>query len=396
MTHFTPPRIVNLDPQDAAAANKLSLAMTRVVIDHPFFATVLLRMHKVETSDIPTMGVDGIHLFYNPKFIHGKKPSELVFVLLHEIEHIVFMHHLRQNERDAELWNIAGDIVINGILSKDCGLTPPNDALIVKKYDGWHTEGVYNDLYKDMKKVKGQMGQGAESCGMVYPQQGPDNSEMQESDREYAESELKQLLSQAAAVAKRHGKLPAHLERLIQDLFEAKINWREYLHNFVKGKIKSDYTWTKPNRRYIGDDLYLPSTFSESPGEIVVCVDTSGSIGEDELKQFGGEIKAIVNDVKPEKTHVIYCDASVNKVEVFTQDDEIIMLKGVGGGGTSFKPPFEYVKKKHIEPMALIYLTDMYGDFPANPPSYPVLWGSTTKALSAPFGLTLHIDFTQK
>jgi predicted metal-dependent peptidase len=396
MTHFNPPRIVNATPQDAEAANRLSLAMTRVVIDHPFFATVLLRMHKVETTDIPTMGVDGIHLFYNPQFVHGKKTSELVFVLLHEIEHIVFMHHLRQNERDAELWNIAGDIVINGILSKDCGLTAPKDAIIVKKYDGWHTEAVYNDLYKDMQKQKQQHGPGAAGCGMVFPQQAPGGNEMSESDREYAEGELKQVLSQAATVAKRQGKLPAHLERLIQDLLEAKINWREYLHNFVKGKIKSDYTWTKPNRRYVGGDLYLPSVYSESPGEIVVVVDTSGSIGEHELKQFGGEIKAIVGDVKPEKTHVIYCDSQVNKVEVFTQDDEIVMLKGVGGGGTSFRPPFEYVKKKHIEPMALIYLTDMYGDFPGSPPSYPVLWGSTTKNLQAPFGQTLYIDFDQK
>jgi predicted metal-dependent peptidase len=395
MSNFNPPRIVNEEPTDVEAANRLSLGFAAVLRNSPFFACILLKFLKVETTDIPTMGVDGIHLFYNPEFVKKLKMSELTGVLVHEVEHITFAHHLRISHRDPTLWNIAGDLVINNMLIKDRIYELPKDALLDKKYDGWHTEGVYNDILKDAEKIKQKMSSGA-STGMVYPQMNPDGSQMSETDKEYAEGELKQQLAQAAAIAKRQGQLPSHLERLINELLEPKIDWKQYLHNFVKGKIMTDYTWAKGNRRYLAQDMYLPSVYSESPGEIVIAVDTSGSIGEKELAQFGGEIKAIVGDVKPLKTHVIYCDASVNKVDTFDQDDEISMLKGVGGGGTSFKPPFAWVEKMKIEPMAFIYLTDMYGDFPSKEPTYPVLWGSTTKSLVAPFGQTLFIDFQQK
>jgi predicted metal-dependent peptidase len=191
----------------------------------------------------------------------------------------------------------------------------------------------------------------------------------------------------AAEAAKKAGTLPAGMERFINMTEDVKVPWREVLARFVTQIACDDYIWTKPNKRHYPN--YLPSLYSERMGKIVVVIDTSGSIDQPTLDAFGTEIRSIVHTVRPELTTVMYCDAAINHVDEFAADDDLV-FKMHGGGGTSFIPPFKLIEETGEDPVALVYLTDMYGDFP-EPVDYPVLWCATTDVIG-PFGETLRIE----
>lgn len=159
---------------------------------------------------------------------------------------------------------------------------------------------------------------------------------------------------------------------------------------FAQERCACDYSWIQPNRRYIQQSLYLPSLYDTQMGEMVLVIDTSGSV-QSIIPAFGAHMQNILDTVRPRLLHIVYCDADIQHVDTYAPDDAIILRKD-GGGGTDFRPPFTWVATQGIEPACLIYLTDLYGDFPPQTPDYPVLWASTTAAKNAPFGETLHID----
>jgi predicted metal-dependent peptidase len=185
--------------------------------------------------------------------------------------------------------------------------------------------------------------------------------------------------------------MPAELERLLEQVFEPVMPWRDILYRFMTERAPDDYSWNKGNRRFLAQGLYLPSRDDIATGEIVVCVDTSGSIGEKELQEFGNEIDGIHKELKPTKTIVIYCDANVNKVVEFLPDDEV-KLEAVGGGGTDFRPPFKWLEKQGKVPKCLVYLTDGYGPFPEEEPEFPNLWCITNHDITPPIGEHLILE----
>jgi predicted metal-dependent peptidase len=168
-----------------------------------------------------------------------------------------------------------------------------------------------------------------------------------------------------------------------------KTRLRAILRDFVAATTPADYRWTPPNRRYIAAGFYLPSVFREGVDAIVIGVDTSGSIGTHELEQFAGEISAIAEEAQPESIHVVYCDAAVQSWQQFGSS-ETIQLEPKGGGGTDFRPVFEWVEQNQIEPVCLIYLTDLCCHLYPAPPEYPVLWVNDSRC-TAPFGETVRI-----
>jgi predicted metal-dependent peptidase len=197
---------------------------------------------------------------------------------------------------------------------------------------------------------------------------------------------------QALCSAKACGHAPGGIERPLEQARQSEHDWRGILHNFIAATNPSDYRWAPPNRRFVSSGLYLPSVERSGVGEIVVAVDTSGSIGTQELEQFAGEINAIINEAQPESIRVIYCDAAVQAVDEFGPS-EPIKLSPKGGGGTDFVPAFRWVEENGIEPKCLIYLTDLCcNSFPVAP-DYPVLW-VTDSHKTAPFGETLQISIT--
>jgi predicted metal-dependent peptidase len=229
-------------------------------------------------------------------------------------------------------------------------------------------------------------GQGADpgGCGGVEePKDG--QSAMTESDMQREAAEWRVAVQQAAAAAKVMGKLPGSIARMVDEVVKPKLDWRDILHSFMQRVKQDNYTWKRPNRRFIGDDLYLPSLDGVELKPIIITIDTSGSLADEDLAQFQAEINAILDSVKAE-IKVIYCDSKVHKVETFTEDQRPIKLENIGGGGTDFRPPFQWVEDQDEPVTCMLYFSDlMCHRFPPEP-DYPVLWIATDKGIDPPFG----------
>ncbi len=336
-------------------ADQLTRARTQLILDHTFFGQLALRLPLVEKPGIPTAAVDGRHIYYNPDFMAKHSAAQTKTILAHEVMHCVFDHIGRRNDRNHRKWNQAGDYVINLALV-DAGFEPVDGWLYNKAYAGMSSDEVYSLL----------------------------------PDTEVNATDWKIATIQAANAARAEGKLPASLARFVEALTEAKLDWRAMLRRFITETSKDDYSWQRPNRRFLEQGFILPTLYSESMGEIVVGIDTSGSISQEMLNVFGGEIKAIVQSSRPVKTHIVYCDAAVNHVDEFGPNDDL-KFDMHGGGGTAFKPVFDYIAEKGIKPVCVVYLTDLYGDTTFAAPDYPVMWGCTTEQ-RAPWGETVPVE----
>lgn len=362
-------------------ANKLVRARTALILDHPFFGQLALRLKLVEDSAVATLCVDGKEIRYNPDFVAGLSPSLTRSALVHEVGHCVFEHIGRRNGRDPRKWNHAGDYVINAMI-KDSGFEIGTNWLYNPAYANMTTDEIYSllpeDDGKDNKPGPGEPGGSLDECTDGNPGSADTDA-----------TDWKIAAIQAAATAKAMGKLPASMARFIDELTAPKVDWRDILRRFITEISKNDYTWMRPNKRFASQGITLPTLHSESMGHVVVAIDTSGSISQDMLNAFGAEIKAIVASTRPVKTTVIYCDSAVNHVDEFEANDEM-HFDMHGGGGTDFRPPFDYLQERGETPVCFIYLTDMYGLFPDDP-GYPVLWCATTDVVG-PIGDTVRIE----
>lgn len=365
------------------AVEPIIKARTQLLLSQPFFGALALRLKVRKNEEIDTLRVDGKTMEYNPEFVASLPMNILISAVAHEVCHCMFLHHLRRNHRDPEKWNIAGDFVINNLL-KASGFTLGEGWLQSDEIGDSSTDHVYT-LLPDMPGVSINP---STAPGEVVDGVDPSN----EAEIRSEEAEWKVAISQSANAAKMMGKLPANLQRLVGDLVDSKVCWKSVLREFVKATSADDYTWSRPNRRFIGQGMYFPSLYNESIGEIVVAVDTSGSVTADELNQFASEITAIMEDVSPSLVHVVYCDTQVAHTETFTKEDLPLQLSAKGGGGTDFRPPFEWVEEQGIDPACFIYLTDMYCNSFPEPPSYPTLWVSTSNRNEAPFGQVVEMN----
>jgi predicted metal-dependent peptidase len=359
---------------------KLSRARSGLIVDHPFFASILLGLPMVENTTISTMATDGATIEVNPKFLDSLSLSETTFVLAHETLHCVFEHMFRRGDRTPNRWNIAADYVINEILIKDkVGSMPKGglyDPALVKQGNGT-TEGVYALLPKDSEE------KGAGSPGGAMDSVKDGGKDAADTAQKKAEMQVKVI--QARNAAKMMGKLSVGLARIVEELTKPESNWREVLRRFLSERAKIDLSYAKPKRRFLADDLYLPSLTGEKLGVVAVGVDCSGSINNRILGMFEAEVRAIFQDASPTELQILYFDAKVLKTESYT-DGDLPKLSPIGGGGTMFGPVFEGLEGQEVRPVACIMLTDLLGDFGKSTPSFPVLWASTRRDVSAPFG----------
>lgn len=383
----------------------------------PFFATLVLRLKPVKADWVPIMATDGAHLFWNPAGVMQAMPTmgKLKTGLAHEAGHLMLLHQTRRGNRDPLTWNMAGDHACNIILKK-AGYEEIDGWLCDMRFDGMTAERIYDILYREQQgqgqgRGKGPGGSQAGSClpgghgqqraGTQSPAGKPQHptvpntpggfGQVLDAPKEQAaqqEQEWREAVQTAAQVARRMGRLPAGVDRLVDELRKSKINWREILRRFVADVLPYDFRWSRPNRRLIGQGLYLPSVTKEGLGEMVFANDASGSIHSEELRQWTGENAAIHSELKPAKTTVLYFDTKVYNVEEFGPDEELV-FRPKGGGGTDFRPVFDYIAESGQTPSCLIFFTDLAGRFPKEPPDYPVLWASVTDG-KAPFGETIH------
>ncbi len=359
--------------------DNITKAKAQLVVEQPFFASLLLGMEMSPDESIPTFATNGEWIKYNPKWAATLSLPETVFVLAHEVMHCVFQHMYRKNKRHHLKWNIAGDYIINDLLKTEkIGIMPKgclDDSNLVQKGKGT-TEGVYNLLPEPPKDQKpGDPG---------GPLDDVQDGAKDEAEASQKEAEMKVRVMQAQNAAKACGKVSAGIERLVGEFTKPKIDWKNVLRHFLTEKAKIELSYAKPKRRWLGDDIILPSLSGERVGSIVIAIDCSGSICQDVLKAFGSEIKGIIEDVSPLMTHVIYFDSEVLRKESFSPDDNFT-IKAVGGGGTAFSPIFKRIDKDDIQPVGCVVLTDLQCSDFGKVPGYPVLWTSTDLD-KAPFG----------
>ena len=388
---------------------RIQKARTALVLDHPFFGSLLFRLKGHENRSIKTMATDGVSLYWNPEFVETLNAATLAGTLAHEVMHPALHHHVRRSGRDSKRWNMACDYAINPLLI-DAGLSLPDGILFDNRFRAMSAEQIYNLLETGSESDQGpnpeeekEQETGGDGATSAASRQGGSNelsapdteggigqvldaplSEDATPTIEEQAREWQVAVTQATAVARQAGKVPAGLDRTLEGAAEAAIDWRELLRRLWSDTIPVDYSWLRPNRRHLWTGLYLPGVVREGAGEVAIAVDCSGSVSPRQLRLFEAEVRSILEGQHPARVYVLYFDAVVHKVETY-EAGQRIDLNPVGGGGTEFGPCFEWLDGRRIQPQSLVFLTDLYGSFPPSAPAYPVLWASTG-GRKAPFG----------
>lgn len=378
-------------------------------------------MAAIFTEDVPIAATDGSHLILNPKAFFALPLKQRVFVISHEIMHCVWDHcgemqRLKTRGKisyptgktlpyEHQYMNIAMDAVINDLLitAKTGEFIPGgiHDRNIATGQDS--AIDAYEKVYKKAKQQKGGGGQGQgqpNGFGKAFDQHlqpgTSGGSQQAQQQAQHNPGAWKTAVAAAAASAKAMGKLPAVIESFFTELLEPKVDWQEHIKSFFNRRVGSgSYDWRRANRRLIVRDIYAPGNSGHGAGTVVIGFDTSGSIYADKglIDRFLSEVGGILEDVRPKELIVVWCDADVHRTDHIDECTNLLGLRPVGGGGTDFRPVFNWIEKQDITPDALLYLTDGYGSFPSKAPSYPVLWGniSPKDAVKYPFGEVVDI-----
>lgn len=371
------------------AATAMSKAKVRLLLTDDarsaFFATLAMRLKYSPCWDIDTAATDGRRLLYNPDFMLTLSEEEVLGVLAHEVLHCTNNHMTRREGREAKLWNVACDLAINSILTDAKFKLPaagcfPGKGQFAKYPEGLAAEEYYSLLQRD--DFDPGDGEDFGGCGGIIDADADEAKEI--------EGDWKVATLQAAQVAKQKGSLPAGLSRIVDEIANPKVPWRDVLREFVRAFARNDYSWSAPNRRFVHQGIYLPSLRSEELGEIMLAVDTSGSIDTDLLKRFAAEMQGILDAYSCTLT-IVYCDCQIQHVQHWSSTDGQLVIEAKGGGGTSHEPLWEWAAEQGYQPVACVCLTDMYTDF-GKDPGFPVLWAATGDKDDAPFGRVVSID----
>jgi len=375
--------------KDEKARFQMVRARSGLIAEAPFFGTLSLKfILKEDYSCKTTMWTDGVHLGYNPEFVHQLTIGKIRGVVCHECMHCACMHHTRRGDRKHEKWNEAGDYAINPLVL-DAGFRLP-EGLIDPKFKGMSAEEIYARLPDPSD--------GADNgCGEVRDCPNPEDSNQPATESQKREQEVDWELTirQAKNQANAEGKMPASVKEMVDNILKPKVDWRVVLLRFIEKITRNDYQWIPPNRRFVHMGIYLPSMFCRELSPGVLIIDASGSTLSDR-QQFGGELNGVLESYSTTLT-VIYVDTKVQgEPQIYTREDlPITMLEMRGGGGTRFTPAFEWIEKHYDgTPGFAIYLTDLEcSDYPANPPDYPVLWVKTPNGQGddPPWGELVHM-----
>ena len=358
---------------DREVREQLITARVGLLLKASFFGNLATRLKLVNADEwCATAATDGRHFYYNTRFIKMLKPKEIEFLFGHEVLHCVYDHFGRRGDRDPQIWNIANDFCVNGDLVKhNVGEKITSvPCLYDRKYEGMSSEEVYDDLMKNAQKINlsdliDKMideHMDGEGDGDGEEGEGKGRPKLTAEERQQIRDEIKEAMLAAAATVDGAGNLPAGVKRLIQDLTEPKMNWRELLRMQLESTIKSDYTWMRASRKGWHMDAVMPGRNQDPMIDIAVALDASGSISESMLKDFLSEIQGIMDSFPAYKIHVITFDTDAYNPAQYDSDnlDSICDYEVKGGGGTDFDCVYNYLKENEIEPKRLVMFTDGY------------------------------------
>jgi predicted metal-dependent peptidase len=363
------------DPKlDRVVREKLISARVGLLLKASFFGNLATRLKLINADEwCATAATDGRNFYYNTRFIEMLRPKEIEFLFGHEVLHCVYDHFGRRGDRDPQLWNIANDYCVNGDLVKhNVGEKITSvPCLYDRKYDGMSSEEVYDQLYEnatkiDIGKLLDQMidehldGEGDGDGDQDG--EGSGRPKLSAEEKQAIKDEIKEAMLAAAATVDGAGNLPAGVKRLIQQLTEPQMNWRELLRMNLESTIKADYTWMRASRKGWHMDAVMPGQKPDEMIDIAVMLDASGSISETMLKDFLSEIQGIMDSFPAYKIHVVTFDTECYNPAQYDSDnlDSMIDYEVSGGGGTDFDCIFTYLKAEEITPRRLIVFTDGY------------------------------------
>ena len=365
------------DPKiDAQARERLITARIGLLLRHSFFGNLATRMTLTNADEwCSTAATDGLKFYYNSRFIMMLKPKEVEFLVGHEVLHVVYDHMGRRDNRDPQLWNIADDYAVNADLKKHKvgEMITTVDCLYDKKYENWAAEAIYDDLMQNVQRISiddliDKMiddhmdgDEDGEGDGEDSPNKGAGRPKLTEAEKEEIRQEMRQAIINAAQQSEA-GQVPAGVERLIKQLTEPVMPWRELIQTNLTSAIKSDYSWMRPSRRSWHMDAVMPGM---NPGEeidVFVMIDMSGSISNKQGMEFLSEVAGMMDSFDGYRLKVACFDTRVYNMQEFTSEnmENIEEYQLHGGGGTDFECMFDFLKEEGIVPERLIVFTDCY------------------------------------
>lgn len=423
--------IVEVEKQDTltqseleAIQKRLTKARTQLMLDNPFLGNLVLRLPLVAADTwCKTSATDAKNFYYNPKFIDSLNNHQIKFVLIHEALHCALTHFSRRGNRTKHKWDLACDFAINPLLVKE-GFHPPIDVPIFRQYEGMIAEEIYpmiddnlnqepmdQHLYDDKPSDDAKESDGGMREDNLQKEQEQQSSSDSQSnnDNQSGASQLAQQppslqpdeidklatqwqknLASSAQLAQQAGKLNGEFAKLIDFFLQPQVSWQSLLAQYMSTFAKDDFSYSRPSRRE--GNAILPSLRSHQL-DVVVAIDTSGSISQDEINEFVSEVDAIKANLRAGIT-LIACDDKLSEHSPwrFEAWDELKFPASLGGGkGTNFNPVFDYVSRQDRACEVLIYFTDAKGKFPDQEPNYPVLWLIKGKE-SVPWGSRIQLN----
>ena len=411
----------------------ITKARARLLVRAPFIGSIALGLAWVNAPDIGTMATDGRSVWFNPDWCEGHGVEKTMGVIAHEVLHVVNRHHLRRGERDAELWNVAADLLINRLLEDDKYVLPP-DGLFDRdrRYAGLPTEIIYARLLEQQQQQNAEQPkeltvieasrapaeQAARAMATIRPRQvrqaatssrirerldsgngafparhwgevrdltKPNGQRLSPTERLQAEHDLDVRIRQAAAAAKRVGKFGTALREMVE-IATDRVDWRDKFRMAFDGVLRGEVSWARPNRRFIQHGMYLPGWRRTGAGRIGFVLDTSGSISANELSVYTAAVLGILEETGPEVVALIQCDAEVQRIDYIQPGESFDRIEVHGRGGTRFQPAFDWIAESGFGADAIVYATDLHCSDQPQDPGVPVIWLTPTRNRTMPFG----------
>jgi predicted metal-dependent peptidase len=422
--HWTPdPDITpqQLEDMRVEVLDRIIVARIGLLLRHPFFGNMATRLRILAADDwCPTAAVDGRNLYFNTQFFNAMSNKEVEFVIAHEILHCVFDHLGRRGDRNPQIYNIAADYIVNNTLVRDRigEMVKIVDCFQDFKYEGWTSEEVYDDIYEQAKKngqdFLDQLGEMLDEH-LDWDEDGEGSSQGEEGEDgqgnavskkrpKYSKEEIKQIKDEikenmiSAAQSAGAGNTPAGVARMIKELTEPKMNWRELLQQQIQSTIRNDFTFSRPSRKGWHTGAILPGMDYDETIDLCICIDMSGSIGDVQGRDFLSEIQGIMDQYKDYKIKLWCFDTRVYNEQDFSADggESLNDYEIMGGGGTDFMVNWTYMKENDIQPKKFIMFTDGYAWDSWGEEDYCdtifLIHSNRDKGLQAPFGMTVHYD----
>lgn len=374
---------------------KISQAKSKLLIDYPYFGTIASKLELILNDDIQAFKSNGIKLEYSSDFLEGLELSELEFVLANGAMHASLAHESRKNGRSGWLWQLATDYAVNDMLVQN-GMDRPLEAHYSKRFSGLYAEEIYAELKDDI--LRDELEYEADDIDDVQPNENNDNPQSKEQSQESEQIQQDDLVQEqlfeefSKSILEKEeasGELPQSIERFFKLEKFGKIDWRNELKAALDRYHKDDYTLMPPNKKFLHMGIYLPSTTSQR-FQLVVAVDSSGSVDEELLGEFLSELNFLMGSVQNYQIDLLVCDDKIHFHKTFYSGDSL-ECEVKGSGGTDFRPVFDFIDRELKDTKLLLYFTDIEGTFPIERPSYDVKWISP-KIEEIPFGDILILE----